>query len=119
MSRAPRIWSSRSTLSPARSSGPHREAATERGLTYWESKDRADRRLILTTNSGLREIDAKTGQLIRTFGVNGTVDMRAGTPAASVDRTRVLAASSRISSSSVRTRARDTARRLVTFGRST
>ena len=56
------------------------EAATERGLTYWESRDRADRRLILTTNSGLREIDAKTGQLIRTFGVNGTVDMRAGTP---------------------------------------
>jgi quinoprotein glucose dehydrogenase len=56
------------------------EVATERGLTYWESRDRADRRLILTTNSGLREIDAKTGRLIRTFGVNGTVDMRAGTP---------------------------------------
>ena len=56
------------------------EAATERGLTYWESRNRADRRLILTTNSGLREIDAKTGQLIRTFGVNGTVDMRGGSP---------------------------------------
>src|SRR4029453_11894576 len=26
------------------------EAAAERGLTYWESRDRADRRLILTTN---------------------------------------------------------------------
>jgi quinoprotein glucose dehydrogenase len=56
------------------------EEATERGLAYWESADRSDRRLILTTNNGLREIDAKTGRLITTFGVNGTVDMRAGTP---------------------------------------
>jgi quinoprotein glucose dehydrogenase len=55
------------------------EEATERGLTYWESADRSDRRLILTTNNGLREIDAKTGLLIVTFGVNGTVDMRTGT----------------------------------------
>jgi quinoprotein glucose dehydrogenase len=38
--------------------------ATERGLAYWESADRSDRRLILTTNNGLREIDAKTGALI-------------------------------------------------------
>jgi quinoprotein glucose dehydrogenase len=56
------------------------EEATERGLAYWESADRSDRRLILTSNNGLREIDAKTGQPITTFGVNGTVDMRAGTP---------------------------------------
>jgi quinoprotein glucose dehydrogenase len=56
------------------------EEATERGLAYWESADRSDRRLILTTNNGLREIDAKTGRLITAFGVNGTVDMRAGTP---------------------------------------
>src|SRR5215211_3045681 len=26
---------------------------TERGLAYWESKDRADRRLILTANNGI------------------------------------------------------------------
>jgi quinoprotein glucose dehydrogenase len=54
--------------------------ATERGLTYWESTDRSDRRLILTTNNGLRQIDARTGQVIATFGVNGTVDMRTGSP---------------------------------------
>jgi len=54
--------------------------ATERGITYWESADRTDRRLILTTNSGLRQIDAKTGRAITSFGVNGTVDMRAGDP---------------------------------------
>jgi quinoprotein glucose dehydrogenase len=56
------------------------EEATERGLTYWESADRSDRRLILTNNNGIREIDARTGQLIKTFGVNGHVDMRAGSP---------------------------------------
>ena len=54
--------------------------ATERGITYWESRDRADRRLIVTTNSGLRQIDAKTGQLIASFGINGLVDMRTGSP---------------------------------------
>ena len=30
------------------------EQATERGLTYWESRDRSDRRLILTTGNGIR-----------------------------------------------------------------
>ncbi len=55
------------------------ETATERGLTYWESKDRSDRRLILTGRGSLRQINAKTGQLITTFGTNGAVDMRVGT----------------------------------------
>jgi len=56
------------------------EAAAERGLTYWESADRSDRRLILTTGSGLRQINARNGRLISTFGRNGTVDMRVGDP---------------------------------------
>jgi len=55
------------------------EKATERGLIYWESTDRTDRRLIVTTNSGIREINAKNGEMIRTFGRTGTVDMRTGT----------------------------------------
>ena len=55
--------------------------ATERGLAYWESKDRSDRRLILTASNGIREVDARTGQQILTFGTNGFVDMRVGTPA--------------------------------------
>src|SRR5918999_6396554 len=37
---------------------------TERGLAYWESKDRSDRRLIMTANNGIREVDARTGQQI-------------------------------------------------------
>jgi quinoprotein glucose dehydrogenase len=56
------------------------EEAFSRGVSYWESADRADRRLMVTTNAGLRQVDARTGRLITTFGVNGTVDMRAGSP---------------------------------------
>ena len=56
------------------------EDATDRGITYWESADRSDRRLILNANNGLRAIDARTGKLIGTFGRNGFVDMRTGSP---------------------------------------
>ena len=52
----------------------------DRGLAYWESKDRSDRRLILTASNGIREADARTGQQIMTFGTKGFVDMRVGTP---------------------------------------
>ena len=54
--------------------------APERGLAYWQSADGKDRRLILNTGGGLREIDAQTGQPIATFGRNGFVDMRTGDP---------------------------------------
>ncbi len=54
--------------------------ATERGLAYWENKDRSDRRLIITANNGIREVDARTGQQIMTFGTKGFVDMRVGVP---------------------------------------
>ena len=54
--------------------------ATERGLAYWESKDRSDRRLLVTANNGVRAVDARTGRQITTFGTNGFVDMRAGFP---------------------------------------
>ncbi len=56
------------------------EQAPERGLTYWESADRSDRRLLLKTGGGLRAIDATTGTLIKSFGQDGFVDMRTGEP---------------------------------------
>jgi quinoprotein glucose dehydrogenase len=56
------------------------EEAFDRGVSYWESPDRSDRRLMVTTNSGLRQVDARTGKLITTFGNNGTLDMRFGSP---------------------------------------
>jgi quinoprotein glucose dehydrogenase len=56
------------------------EQAPERGVAYWESADRSDRRVIVTNNLGLRAVDARTGKVIPTFGNNGTVNMRAGSP---------------------------------------
>jgi quinoprotein glucose dehydrogenase len=49
-----------------------------RGIAYWESKDRKDRRLIFAINNYLQEIDARTGKSILTFGKNGLVDLREG-----------------------------------------
>jgi quinoprotein glucose dehydrogenase len=49
-----------------------------RGLMYWESRDRADRRVLYTMNSQLRAIDARTGVDIATFGEDGAVDLRVG-----------------------------------------
>jgi quinoprotein glucose dehydrogenase len=49
-----------------------------RGMNYWESADRSDRRLIFGAGGTLREIDARTGKVITSFGDNGRVAMRVG-----------------------------------------
>jgi quinoprotein glucose dehydrogenase len=49
-----------------------------RGINYWENKDRSQRRLIFGAGGSLRAIDALTGEPIVSFGVNGRVDMRTG-----------------------------------------
>jgi quinoprotein glucose dehydrogenase len=51
---------------------------TERGMNYWESKDGKDRRIIFSLADYLQEIDATTGKSIRTFGNNGSIDLREG-----------------------------------------
>ena len=51
---------------------------TRRGINYWESKDRKNRRLLFTLNNTLQAIDALTGKSIMNFGTNGYVDMREG-----------------------------------------
>lgn len=51
---------------------------SHRGLSYWESKDRSDRRLLYSTDNMLRAIDARTGKTIESFGNNGAVDLREG-----------------------------------------
>src|SRR5687768_6637572 len=56
------------------------EETADRGLAYWENQDRSDRRLILTATNGIRQIDARTGQSITTFGDNGFVNLRSGSP---------------------------------------
>jgi len=49
-----------------------------RGLNYWESKDRSDRRIFVQVNGFIQAIDAKTGNLVDTFGNKGMVDMKTG-----------------------------------------
>jgi quinoprotein glucose dehydrogenase len=51
---------------------------TTRGIAYWESKDRKDRRLIFAINDFLEEIDARTGKSILTFGAGGLVNLKEG-----------------------------------------
>jgi quinoprotein glucose dehydrogenase len=49
-----------------------------RGINYWESKDRSDRRLLFQRNSYLQAIDARTGKSILSFGKDGVVNLREG-----------------------------------------
>jgi quinoprotein glucose dehydrogenase len=51
---------------------------SERGLTYWASKDGKERRLFFSTNNILHAIDAGNGNLIESFGDHGNVDLREG-----------------------------------------
>jgi len=53
-------------------------APTNRGINYWESKDRSDRRLIFSADSYLQEVNARTGVTINTFGNDGRVNLREG-----------------------------------------
>jgi quinoprotein glucose dehydrogenase len=57
---------------------PKATLITNRGLNYWESADRSDRRLIFSVNNALQEIDARTGQMVLHFGTGGRVDLREG-----------------------------------------
>lgn len=57
---------------------PDTKIITDRGINYWESKDRADRRLLFASNHFLQAIDARTGKSILSFGVNGRVDLKEG-----------------------------------------
>jgi quinoprotein glucose dehydrogenase len=54
------------------------QGITRRGINYWESKDKKDKRLIFTLNNSLQAIDALTGKSTLTFGDSGYVDMRQG-----------------------------------------
>ena len=47
-----------------------------RGISYWESTDRSDRRLLFMMDNTLQAIDARTGKSILSFGTNGVVDLR-------------------------------------------
>jgi quinoprotein glucose dehydrogenase len=57
---------------------PNTTLITNRGINYWESKDRSDRRLLYASNHVLHAIDARTGRSILTFGAAGSVDLKQG-----------------------------------------
>jgi glucose dehydrogenase len=61
-----------------RATGPEIKIITNRGINYWESKDRSDRRLLFASNHFLRAVDARTGKDIASFGTNGSVDLKEG-----------------------------------------
>ena len=60
-----------------------------RGLNYWESKDRSDRRILVQVDGFLDAIDAKTGNPVQTFGDRGRVDLKTGMTRPSVQSSMV------------------------------
>lgn len=48
----------------------------DRGLAYWSSPDRKDRRLIVGVMNFVYALDAETGRPIVTFGDHGRIDLR-------------------------------------------
>ena len=47
-----------------------------RGMNYWESPDRSDRRFIYLQRGEVVAVNVQNGELITTFGTNGRVDLR-------------------------------------------
>jgi quinoprotein glucose dehydrogenase len=56
----------------------------QRGLNYWESKDRSERRIFVTCAGFLYSIDALTGKDVDSFADHGRLDLKTG-----IDRTPV------------------------------
>ena len=52
--------------------------AGQRGANYWESKDRTDRRILVTSGGMLHAIDARTGKLVDSFADHGKLDLKTG-----------------------------------------
>lgn len=50
----------------------------QRGVNFWQSKDKKEKRLLICLNNTLQAIDANTGKSITTFGTNGYVDLKQG-----------------------------------------
>jgi quinoprotein glucose dehydrogenase len=59
-------------------SHPNQGPVGARGISYWESKDRSERRLFYINNGYLATIDARTGQTVESFGDHGRTDLRIG-----------------------------------------
>ena len=52
--------------------------AGQRGANYWESQDRTDRRILVTSGGYLWAIDALTGKTVDSFADHGKLDLKIG-----------------------------------------
>jgi len=50
----------------------------QRGINFWQSRDKKQKRFIISLGNNLQAIDANTGKSILTFGDNGSVDLKQG-----------------------------------------
>lgn len=50
----------------------------QRGINFWESADKTQKRLLICLGNSLQAIDANTGKSILSFGDNGSVDLKQG-----------------------------------------
>ncbi len=57
---------------------PGTRTITDRGINYWESKDRSERRLFYANNHFLYALDARTGEPVPSFGNAGRVNLKEG-----------------------------------------
>ena len=58
--------------------------AGQRGANYWESKDRSDRRILVTSAGMLYALDARNGEPVDSFADHGKLDLKIG-----IDRARI------------------------------
>ena len=57
---------------------PHEGAVSARGINYWQNADGSDRRLLYLNAGMLTAIDARSGNIVESFGNKGRVDLRDG-----------------------------------------
>src|SRR5665213_3140899 len=67
-----------SCTAPGAAPSRFRGVAGLRGVTYWESKDRTDRRIFLPYGGNMLAINARTGKLVATFASHGQLDLKTG-----------------------------------------
>jgi len=58
--------------------GGGRGISGQRGGNYWESEDRKDRRILVTSSGYLYAIDALTGKTVDSFADHGRLDLKIG-----------------------------------------
>src|SRR5205814_9272089 len=53
-------------------------APRQRGLVYWQNDTGGERRLFTGVGGFLFALDAKTGEVVRSFGENGSINLGSG-----------------------------------------